>query len=85
MAAARTTAVVAAAEDEVSANIAHLFSRYAHGFQSVAGQAAAFHEQFVQHLTASTHSYAAMEAASAASLQHLTAIAGSPSSPVAAL
>jgi hypothetical protein len=62
-AAAPTVAVIPAAADEVSAGVAHLFSRYAAGFQSLAGQATAFHEQFVQNLTASAHSYAATEAA----------------------
>ena len=71
---ARTVAVMPAAADEVSASIAHLFSLHAQDYQGLAGQAAALHEQFVQHLTASAHSYAGTEAAAAASLQ--PAIAG---------
>jgi hypothetical protein len=62
-AAAHTVALVPAAADEVSAGVAHLFSQHAASFQSLAGQATAFHEQFVQNLTASAHSYAATEAA----------------------
>ncbi len=72
-----TVAVIPAAADEVSASIAHLFSQHAQDYQALAGQAAAFHEQFVQHLTSSVGSYASAEAANAASLQPLTASAGS--------
>jgi hypothetical protein len=74
---APTIAVIPAAADEVSASIAQLFSRYAQDYQALAGKAAAFHEQFVQHLNANAHSYAATEAVSAASLQHLNATATS--------
>jgi hypothetical protein len=84
-AAAPTVALVPAAADEVSASIARLFSRYAQDFHGLAGQAAAFHEQFVQHLTASARSYAATEAANATSLRPLTASAGSSASYSAAL
>jgi hypothetical protein len=63
--------VIPAAADEVSASIAHLFSQHAAGYQALAGQAAAFQEQFVQHLTASAGSYAATEAANVALLQPL--------------
>ena len=84
-AAAPTVAVIPAAADEVSASIAHLFSQHAQGYQALAGQAAAFHEQIVQHLSASARSYAAPEAASAVSLGHLNASAGSSASAIAAL
>ncbi|MGO9384376.1 MAG: PE family protein [Mycobacterium sp.] len=84
-AAAPTVAVIPAAADEVSASIAHLFSRHAQDYQGLAGRAAAFHEQFVQHMNASTGSYAAAEAAGAASLQHLNANAASAASAVAAV
>ena len=47
-AAAPTTGVLAAAEDEVSAGIAELFSAHGQGFQALGAQAAAFHEQFVR-------------------------------------
>lgn len=46
-AAAPTTGLIAAAEDEVSAAIAALFSEQARQFQAVNRQVAAFHEQFV--------------------------------------
>jgi hypothetical protein len=62
VAAARTTSVVPAAADEVSASIAHLFSQHAANYQALAGQAAAFNDQFVQHLAASAGAYASAEA-----------------------
>ena len=68
-AAASTTAVVAAAEDEVSTAIAALFSDHAQQYQALSAQAAAFHGQLVQTLTASAGSYAATEAASVNPLQ----------------
>lgn len=76
-AAASTTTVVAAAGDEVSASIAHVFSLHAQAYQDLAGQAAAFYEQFVQRLTAGAGSYSGTEAANAAVLQPANANAGS--------
>jgi hypothetical protein len=67
-AAAPTVAVLPAAADEVSSSIAHLFSQHAQDYQALAGQAAAFHEKFVQQLTSSAGSYAHAEAANAGSL-----------------
>ena len=61
-AAAPTVALVPAAADEVSASIAQLFSQHAQGYQALAGQAAAFHEQFVGNLKAGAASYASIEA-----------------------
>jgi PE family len=75
-AAAPTTALIPAAADEVSAGIAQLFSGHAMGYQAQAAQAAAFHAQFVHNLTASAEKYAGAEAANAAALQPLHAIAG---------
>jgi hypothetical protein len=73
VAAARTLAVIPAAADEVSTSIAHLFSQHAAGYQALAGQAAAFQGQFVQHLTAGAFSYAGIEARLARFLQNLPA------------
>ncbi|MGA9358920.1 MAG: PE family protein [Mycobacterium sp.] len=75
-AAVSTVALVPAAADEVSAGIAHLFSRYAEDFQGLAGKAAASHEQFVQHLTAGAHSYASAEAINVSYLLWLAENAG---------
>ena len=68
-AAATTTEVVAAGADEVSAGIAALFGVQGQAYQALSAQAAAFHEQFVQALTAGGSSYAAAEAAAASPLQ----------------
>ena len=65
-AASPTTGVIAAAEDEVSAAIAAVFSAEGQGFQALGAQAAAFHEQFVQALTAGARSYVSAEAANVA-------------------
>jgi acetyl esterase/lipase len=65
-AARATTQIVAAAEDEVSAAIAAVFSGHGQGFQALGAQAAAFHDQFVRALTATAGSYAGAEAANVA-------------------
>ncbi|OBI13214.1 hypothetical protein A5712_05630 [Mycobacterium sp. E2327] len=69
VAAAPTTALVPAAADEVSAAITRAFSEHAARYQALAGQAAAFNDQFVQHLIASAGAYVAAEAANAVELQ----------------
>ena len=79
-AAAPTTGVIPAAADEVSAGIANVFSAHAQDYQALAGRAAAFHQQFMQNLTASAGSYASAEAANAAVLQPLKAVAASVAS-----
>ena len=56
-----------AAADEVSALTAAQFAAHAQLYQAVAAQAAAIHEQFVNTLGTSAGSYAATEAANAAS------------------
>src|SRR5690349_12130416 len=66
-----TSTVMAAAGDEVSAAIALLLSGHAQGYQAASAQAAAFHEQFVQVLSAAGGAYAAAEAANANPLQPL--------------
>ena len=68
-AAAPTTAVAAAGADEVSTAIAALFSTHAQAHQALSAEAALFHTQFVQALTAAVKAYAGAEAASAAPLQ----------------
>lgn len=67
-AAAQTTSMVAAAEDEVSTAIAALFMAYARDYRTLSTQAAEFHDSFVQVLKASAGSYLAAEAANAAAL-----------------
>lgn len=72
---APTVAVIPAAADEVSAAIASVFANHAQAFQGLAGQAAAFNDQFVQALKSGGAAYAATEATSAASLRPLAALA----------
>lgn len=55
--------------DEISAAVAVMFGNHAQAYQAVSAQAAAFHDRFVQALTASAESYAGAEAASASVLQ----------------
>ncbi len=61
-AAASTTGLLAAAADEVSVQIAALFSANAAGYQQVSAQVAASYERFVQAVTAGANAYAAVEA-----------------------
>ena len=77
VAAAPTIALVPAAADEVSSTIAHLFSQHAQGYQALAGQAAAFHDQFVAHLSTGAASYTSTEAASTSGLQGIVNAIGS--------
>ncbi|WP_156766651.1 PE family protein, partial [Mycobacterium sp. E2327] len=86
-AAASTTSLLAAGQDEVSAAISSLFGSYAREFQALSAQATAFHDQFVQSLTSGAGQYAGAEAANAdpltalvGELQSLTA--GLPAGPV---
>ncbi|WP_139825050.1 PE family protein, partial [Mycobacterium conspicuum] len=65
-AATPTTGLLAAAEDEVSAAIAEIFSAHGRGFQAASAQAGAFHSQFVQTLTAGAQTYVSTEAANVA-------------------
>lgn len=67
-AAASTTGVLAAAADEVSVQIAALFSENAAGYQQVSAQVAASYERFVQAVTAGAGAYAAAEANTAQAL-----------------
>ncbi len=70
-AALATTGLLAAGGDEVSAAIASLFSVHGQGHQQVAAQMTAFHDRFVQALTAGAGAYAHAEAANASPLQTL--------------
>ena len=75
---APTVAVLPAAADEVSASIANLFSAHAVEYQALVGRAAAFHEQFMQNLTAGAGSYVGAEAANVAGFT------ANPAAPAAA-
>jgi hypothetical protein len=67
-AAGRTTGVVAAAGDEVSAAVASLFSAYARDWRALVGRAAVFHSEFAKALVAAGNAYANAEAAGVAAL-----------------
>ncbi|MCV7074456.1 PE family protein, partial [Mycobacterium szulgai] len=73
-ASASTTQLLAAAGDEVSTQIAALFSAHGQQFQALNAQAAAFQDQFVQALSASAHSYVSAEAANTVQQELLAAI-----------
>ncbi|KZS77780.1 PE-PGRS family protein [Mycobacterium kansasii] len=60
-----TTAITAAAADEVSAAVASLFGAYARDYQALSARVSDFHQQFVESLTSSAGSYAAAESANA--------------------
>ncbi len=62
-AAARTTGVLAAAADEVSAAVAKLFGAYGRQWQALIDRAAALHGEFAQALAAAGNAYASTEAA----------------------
>ena len=66
-AAGRTTSLVVAARDEVSAATAALFNTYAEEYQAVVARASFFHEHMVQLLAGSGLAYAETEIVNAAS------------------
>ncbi|WP_263988525.1 PE family protein, partial [Mycobacterium conspicuum] len=68
-ASAPTAGVLAAGADEVSAALASLFSGHARAYQALSTEAAAFHQQFVQSMTASGSMFASAEAANAKPMQ----------------
>lgn len=65
-AATPTTSIASAANDEVSTAIVRVFGDHALEFQKVTGQAAEFHDQFIQNLASGANTYASAEAANAA-------------------
>jgi hypothetical protein len=67
-AAARTAGMLVAAEDEVSAAIAKLFSGHGQAFQALSAQAAAFHAEFVRALSGTSGAYTGTEAGNVANL-----------------
>ena len=67
-AAGRTTALVAAAKDEVSEAIAKLFGGYGQQYQAVLAKAATFHDEFTRALGGAGNTYANAETTNAALL-----------------
>ncbi len=70
-AAAATTQVLAAAQDEVSTAIAALFGSHGQHYQAISAQVAAYQERFVLALSQASSTYAVAEAASATPLQNV--------------
>jgi PE family len=64
-AAAPTAGVVAAAEDQVSAQVAAFFGAFGQEYQVISAQAQAFHEQFVNLVSAGAGAYLSTELANA--------------------
>lgn len=67
-AASPTAGIVAAAEDQVSARVAALFSAFGQDYQIISAQAQQFHAQFVNLLGAGADAYLGTEAAAASGL-----------------
>ncbi len=63
-----TTGILAAAADEVSTQIATLFSHHAAWYQQLSAQVSEFHQRFVQTLTAAANAYASTETSAAQTL-----------------
>ncbi|AHM06714.1 Pe_pgrs family protein [Mycobacterium tuberculosis variant bovis BCG str. ATCC 35743] len=70
-AAAATTQVLVAAQDEVSTAIAALFGSHGQHYQAISAQVAAYQERFVLALSQAGSTYAVAEAASATPLQQI--------------
>ena len=79
-----TSAVMAAGADDVSAVIAALFGAHAQAYQQLSAQAAMFHEQFVQLMTAGAAQYAGAEAANAMPMQQSATPSSEPAMAAAA-
>jgi hypothetical protein len=77
-AASRTTGLVAAAEDEVSALTTTLFNTYAQEYHALLGQATAFHDEFAQLLATAGNTYAGAEAEVASLLSPTGAAPAAP-------
>lgn len=68
-AAGSTSQVFAAGADEISAAVAALFEAHSQSYQVLSAQAAAFHDQVAQLMSAGAGQYAMAEAAAATPLQ----------------
>lgn len=86
-AAGPTTGVAAAAADEVSAAIAHLFGAYGQEFQALNGRAAAFHAELVRLLNGGAASYLSAEVVNVEALlgQSLNGGAAAAADPLSGL
>ncbi|GAB3001537.1 outer membrane porin GjpA [Mycobacterium bourgelatii] len=80
-----TTAIAAAAQDEVSVAIASLFANFGREFQTLNGQAQAFHSQFVNLLNSSAGAYLSAEAANAQAVDIVNTTAANAQQSLAAI
>ncbi|OBG41539.1 PE family protein [Mycobacterium sp. E3198] len=71
VAAGPTTAITAAAQDEVSVAVSALFGRFGQEFRAISAQADAFHGQLVNMLSAGAQAYVGAEASAAQTLQNV--------------
>jgi hypothetical protein len=83
-AAGSTTAVLAAAQDEVSKLISALFSEYAQDYHAVLQQAEAFHNEFTRALATAAAAYTQAEAAAIQTLLGTAQTGASASGPIGA-
>ena len=74
-----TGSVLAAGADEVSAGIAAMFGAHAQAYQAISQQAALFHNQFVELMTAGAGQYAETEALNALPMQPAQSVTSGPS------
>src|SRR3954467_9950088 len=82
-AAGQTSGVLAAAEDEVSAAIANLFSVHGNEYQAVVKQVAAFESEFTAALSAAAQTYTQAEALNGALLNGFQSLLGQPATAAA--
>jgi hypothetical protein len=73
-----TSTVLAAAADEVSAQIAVVFGAHGRAYQALSAQAAAFHSQFVQTLDSGAAAYASAEASNTSPMQQVLNAVNAP-------
>jgi hypothetical protein len=83
-AAGQTSGVLAAAEDEVSAAVANLFSAHGNEYQAVVQQVAAFESEFTAALSAAAQTYTQAEALNGALLNGFQSLLGQPATAAAA-
>ncbi|WP_155769689.1 PE family protein, partial [Mycobacterium asiaticum] len=68
-----------AARDEVSAAIAALFGTHAQGYQAIASEAEAFHQNFIRALSSAGSAYSTAETVNASPLQAVSDLINAPS------
>jgi PE-PPE domain-containing protein/PE family protein len=83
-AAGQTSGVLAAAEDEVSAAIANLFSAHGNEYQAVVQRVAAFESEFTAALSAAAQTYTQAEALNGALLNRFQSLLSLPPTAAAA-